>query len=94
MLLDVTEQGHSPEDPVVRVGCLAWGGWCTKTNCCDVGEVCATRLLVHWTEIQFVVSQMVGGVDSIEVDHRERGEEDFGRRFHEATGLAIPACSI
>ena len=94
MLLDVTEQGHSAEDPVVRVGCLARGGWCTKTHCCDIGEVCTTRLLVHRTEVELVVSQMVRRVDSIQVDHRERCEEDFGWRLHQTTSLPVPARSI
>ena len=57
-LLDVTEQCHTPQDPVVRVGCMAGGGGCAQRHHCDVCKVCATRLLVHWTHVQLGILHM------------------------------------
>ena len=57
-LLDVTEQCHTPQDPVVRIGCMAGGGGCAQRHHCDVCEVCATRLLVHWTHVQLGILHM------------------------------------
>ena len=57
-LLDVTEQSHTPQDPVVGVRCMAGGGGCAQRYHCDVCEVCATRFLVHWTHVQLGVLHM------------------------------------
>ena len=65
LLLDVTEQCHTSQDPVVWVGCVGRGGGSAHTDCCDVGEVCALRLLVHRAEVELGVPQVVRRVDGI-----------------------------
>ena len=92
--LDVTEQGHSSHNPVVRVSCPGRRGWCAQTDCCDVGKVSAPRLLVNRTEVQLGVPQVVGGVDGIQVDHREGSEEYLGRRLHQTAALTVPPSTI
>ncbi len=54
-LLDVTEQGHTPEDPVVRVGGIAGCGWGTQGYSCDIRQVRATRLLVDGAHVELGV---------------------------------------
>ena len=58
-LLYVTEESHSSQDPVVWICCLWWGGRCAQADGGDVGEVSAAWLLVHWTEVELGISQMV-----------------------------------
>ena len=57
-LLDIAEQCHTSQDPVVRVGCMAGGGGCAERHHCDVCEVCATRFLVDWIHVQLGVLHM------------------------------------
>ena len=94
VLLYVTEQSHPPQDPVLWVSGMSRGGGCTQTDCCDVRQVSASWLLVDWAEVELGVSKMVRGVDCIQVDHRERGEEHLGRWLHQTTALAVPASTI
>ena len=69
-------------------------GRSTQADGSDVCEVCTSWLLVDRAEVELAVPQVVRGVDSVEVDDRERSEKDLGWWFHEATALAIPACSV
>ena len=92
--LDVTQQCNSSQDPVVWVGCMGRGGWSAQTDCCDVCEVCTPRLFVDGTEVQLSVSQVVRGIDSIQVDHWKGSEEHLSWRLCQTTAFTIPASSV
>lgn len=86
-LLGVAQQSHTPQDPVI------WVLYRLQEEREDVGEVRAPWLPVDWTLIE---PGLLGahGVDGIDVDHGEKGEEDLGRGFDEFAVAAVPACTV
>ena len=86
-LLDVTEKGNAPPDPVVR--CL----YRLQQQTRYVSQVGAVRFLVHGTHVQFRVVS-VFGVHGIDVHHWNRRKEDFWCGFGQPVVLSVPRGSV
>ena len=92
--LDVTEEGHSPQNPVVGVGCMAGSSGCAQRHSCDVGQVCAARFLVNRAHVHLGVFGVFCGVDSIQVNDGQLCEQHLGGGLSEFAAPAVPASPI
>ena len=88
MLLGVTEQSHTPEDPVV------WVLRCLQQKSRNVRQVRPAGLLVDGTDIEPGILHSVPVVDGVDVNDGEVREEDLGRRFRQTGVLAVPASPV
>ena len=93
-LLDVTQQSHASQYPVVGVAGQCWCRWSLEGHCCDVGEVSAAGLLVHGALVQLAIVGVLGRVHRIQVDHWEGREEDLGLLLHQTAVFAVPASPV
>ena len=93
-LLDVTEEGHTPQNPVVRIGSMGRSKGGSQIHGSDVGEVGAPRLFVDGTRIHLGVLDVFSHVDGVEVNDGKRSKEHLGQWFHKLASPPVPASSI
>lgn len=86
-LFDITQEGNSPQDPVVR---RQHGG---QNHCRDVIEVSSPRFLVDGTHVELRVKG-AGAVNGIHVNDGQESEQHFGCGLDETCVLPVPAGSV
>lgn len=86
-LLDVTQKGHSSQDPVI------WGQDRAQIHHGDEGQVSAPRLLVNRTHVQLGVLGR-GGINGEDVQHRQLREEHLGGGFCELPIPSVPGRAV
>lgn len=86
-LFDITQEGNSPQDPVVR---RQHSG---QHHCRDVVEVSSPWFLVDGADIELRVKG-AGAVNGIHVDDGQESEQHFGRGLDQTCVLPIPAGSV
>lgn len=86
-LLDVTQEGHASQDPVIR------GQYCAQVHHSDEGEVSSPGFLVDRTHVQL---RVLGrrGVNGEDVQDRKLHEENLRGGFGELPVPPVPRCSI
>lgn len=86
-LFDITEEGNSSQDPVVRRQDSG------QHHCRDVIEVSSPWFLVDGAHIQLRVNG-AGTVNGVHVDDGQESEQHFGRGLDETRVLPVPAGSV
>lgn len=86
-LLDVTQEGHSPQDPVIR------GQHCAQVHHGDEGEISSSGFLVDRTHVQF---RVLGGrgVNGKDVQDGKLHEQNLRGGFCELPVPPVPGCSV
>ena len=83
MLLDITKQGHTSQDPVIRMlGAL-------QCQACDVGQVSTPWFLVDRADIEARVCDC--WVFCIDVDDRHDFKENFVLGLNQLAAAPVPA---
>uniref|UniRef100_A0A9L0KGE7 Uncharacterized protein n=1 Tax=Equus asinus TaxID=9793 RepID=A0A9L0KGE7_EQUAS len=86
-LLDVTQKGHPPQDPVI------WGQDCSQIHYSDEGQVGSPWFLVNRTHVQLGVLGR-GGINGEDVQHGQLCEEHLGGGFCELPVPSVPGSSV
>lgn len=93
-LLNVAEESHTPQNPVIRVSSKDWSKGCSQIYNSDVGEVSAPGLLVDRARVELGVLDVISRVDGVEVNDREWSEEHLCWWLCELASSLIPASSV